>query len=62
MPLLYVILWIAVIGVVVWALATYIPMPDPIKKLLVIVAVVGIVLWLVSMFAPGGGPWIGRHP
>jgi len=63
MPLLYILFWIIVIGLLVWLAVTYIPMPDPLKKLLVAVAVIGIILWLISIWIPfGGGPVIGPPP
>jgi len=41
---------LAVIGVVLWAVTTYIPMNPSIKKILVIAVVVVVVLWLASVF------------
>ena len=68
MPLLYLILWIAAIGFVVWLVTTYIPMPDIFKKVILVVVAIAVVLWVLGMFAPLGGPVIGpgtgltRHP
>jgi hypothetical protein len=64
MPLLTLVVWIAVVGLVVWLVTTYIPMPEPFRKVIIVVAVVVLILWLVNAVVPltGGGPWIGRHP
>ena len=50
MPLLYVILVIVVVGVVLWAVTTYVPMAPPIKQILTAVVVLALVLWLLSAF------------
>jgi len=50
MPLVSVIIIIAVIGVIVWAINKYVPMPDNFKTLLNILAVVGVIVWLLSLF------------
>lgn len=61
MPIILFILWLAIIGVVTWAVVTYIPMPDAIKKLIIIVVVVLVVLWLVQLVGVlGSGPTIPR--
>jgi hypothetical protein len=46
----------AVVGVLVWAVVTYLPMPDPIKRVIVIGAVVILVLWLLSYIFGWWGP------
>lgn len=50
MPIIALVLWIALIGLAVWIIISYIPMPEAIKKLIVIVAVVAIVLWVITLF------------
>lgn len=59
MPLISLIVWIAVIGLIVWLITTYIPMPDAFKKVIIVVAVVVLILWVVTSILPGGGPVIG---
>lgn len=59
MPLLTVIIWIAIVGLIVWLVTNYIPMPDAFKKVIIVVAVVVLVLWVVAALLPGGGPVIG---
>lgn len=49
MPILLLLLWIALIGLAVWLVTTYIPMSDAFKRLIVIVAVVAVVLWILQL-------------
>ncbi len=44
------ILGLALLGFLAWVILTYIPMPDPIKKLIIVVIVVFVVLYLCSAF------------
>jgi len=50
MSLIALLVMLAVLGVICWALVTYIPMPQGIKTLIVIVAVVAGVLYALSAF------------
>jgi hypothetical protein len=50
MPLIELIIVIALVGVVMWAINTYIPMSAGMKKLLNIAVVVVVVLWLLKLF------------
>jgi len=50
MPLLHLIIVLVVVGVILWAINSYIPMQPTIKKILNVVVVVGVVLWLLSAF------------
>jgi hypothetical protein len=54
MPLMELILTLVVVGVVLWAINSYIPMQDPIKKILNIVVVVVVIIWLCSLFGVFG--------
>ena len=61
--MIQVLITVCVIGLLVWLATTYIPMPDPFRKIVIGVAVIGTVLWLLSIFGlltgiPG--PRIGR--
>jgi hypothetical protein len=49
MPILTLVIWLALLGLLVWLVTTYIPMPEPIKRLIVIVVVVLVVLWIVQL-------------
>ena len=59
MPLLTLVVYLALIGLVVWAVTTYIPMPAPIKTLIVVLVVVVIVLWIISLLGLVG-PMVPR--
>lgn len=48
--LIGIVLLIALIGLVVWLLTTYIPMPEQIKQLIIIFTVIVILLWLLQQF------------
>ena len=48
MSLVYIILVIAVVGILVWLINTYVTIIDPkFKQLINIVAIVGIIIWLL---------------
>jgi hypothetical protein len=49
MPLVSVIIIIALIGVIVWAVTKYIPMDPNFKTLIVILSIVVVVVWLLSL-------------
>ncbi len=51
MDLIILVLGIALIGLLVWAITTYIPMEPIFKTIIYIVAAVVLVLWLVRQFA-----------
>jgi hypothetical protein len=55
MPVINLIIILVVIGVLMWLVNTYIPMADPIKKILNIVVVIAVVLWLLSVFGVFAG-------
>lgn len=50
MSLIMLLLMLALLGVVTWAIVTYIPMPQGIKTVIVIVAVVAAVVYALSAF------------
>ena len=54
MGLIELIILIVVIGVLLWAVNTYIPMDAKIKNILNIVVVIVLVLFLLSLFLPLG--------
>lgn len=53
MSLIAVILILAVIGAIVWAVTTYIPMPRVVKGAIYVVALIVVLLWLLSLFGVG---------
>ena len=50
MPLLTIVLVLIVVGVLLWLVNEYVPMADPIKKILNGVVVIAVVLWLLNVF------------
>lgn len=50
MPLITIIITLVVIGAVLWAINTYIPMAKPIKTILNVVVVVVLCIWLLQVF------------
>lgn len=50
MSILGLLLVIAVIGLIAWALVTYIPMPSGIRTVIIIVAVVCAVIYALNAF------------
>lgn len=60
MDLITLIVVIAVVGVIVWALTTYVPMPPMFKNIIILVAILVVVLWVLSLFAPIPSLRVGR--
>jgi len=54
MPILYLILLLAILGVVMYLINKYIPMDEPYKKLLNIVVIIAVVIWLLREFGVFG--------
>ena len=50
MPLLPIIITIIVVGVLLWAVNTYLPMDPKLKQILNIVVVICVILWLLKAF------------
>lgn len=47
--MLHLILALALLGLIVWLITNYIPMPDVFKKVIIVVVVVFVILWLMSV-------------
>ena len=61
MPIIVLIIWLGLIGLITWAVITYIPMPPAIKTLIIAVVVIAVVLWILQMVGVGlGGPALPR--
>ena len=60
MPLVQLIIALVVVGVILWAVNTYIPMDATIKRILNVVVILVVVLWLLSVFGVLG-PISGMH-
>lgn len=50
MSLISLVIVLIVIGVLLWAANTYIPMDNKIKTIMNVVVVIAVVLWLLSAF------------
>ena len=48
MSLISLIVTLAIVGVILWAVITYIPMEPTIRKILIIAVVVIVVFWLLQ--------------
>lgn len=55
MSLISLIVVVVVVGVLLWAVESFIPMAPPIKRLLQIVVVLVLILWLLQAFGLLGG-------
>jgi hypothetical protein len=54
MSILYIILAIAICGLVLWLINTYLPMDPRFKKILNIVAIIALIIWLLKVFGVWG--------
>lgn len=54
LSLVTLIVILAVIGFAVWLVITYVPMPEPFKRALVVIVVLALLLWAVRAFVAGG--------
>lgn len=50
MPLIQVIIYLIVIGVLLWLINRYIPMASSIKSILNAVVVIFVIVWLLKVF------------
>ena len=50
MPLISLILMLALVGFLLWLLLTFVPMPDPFKKVIIVIVVIVLVLYLMQIF------------
>ena len=50
MPLINLIIILVVVGLILWAINSYIPMQPTIKKILNVVVIIVVVIWLLSVF------------
>ena len=54
MSLIALIVTLAVVGLIVWLVVTYIPMPEPFKTVIVAVAVLVLLLWVLQQLGVVG--------
>jgi hypothetical protein len=50
MPLIQLVVTLIVVGVLLWAMNTYIPMDPKIRQIINLVVVVAVVIWLLRVF------------
>lgn len=50
MPLIQLIIVLVVVGVVLWAINSFIPMQSTIKGILNLVVIIAVIIWLLSVF------------
>lgn len=55
MNLLYLIVVLVVVGLLLYAVNTWLPMDAKIKTILNVVVVLAVILWLLAAFLPGLG-------
>lgn len=48
MTILGLLLYLAIFGLILWLIVTFIPMPPPVKTVIIAIAVIFLVLWLMS--------------
>jgi hypothetical protein len=48
MSILTILLSLALFGFILYLIVTYIPMPEPIKKIIIAIAVLFLILWLLE--------------
>ena len=60
MSLLRLVLVLALLGLGVWVIITYIPMPAPIKQIIIAVVAILVVFWAITFLLGGGGLHIGH--
>ncbi len=48
--MIYLLLYLAIIGLIAWALVTYVPMPAGVQKVIIIVTIVACVIIALNAF------------
>jgi hypothetical protein len=57
--LLSILLGLAIVGLIVWLIITYIPMPAPFKTVILAIAAIVLIIWLLG-WLPSGAHLFGR--
>jgi ABC-type nitrate/sulfonate/bicarbonate transport system permease component len=55
MPVVQVLFWIVVIGLCVWAVNKWVPLPDTYMRIFNAIAIVATIIWIVLIVAD----WLG---
>ncbi len=50
------ILSLALVGFLCWLIITYIPMPDPVQKVIIVIVVIVMILYVLRMLGVGDLP------
>ncbi|MCU0592596.1 MAG: hypothetical protein MUC57_14120 [Desulfobacterales bacterium] len=50
MPLINLVIALVVVGVILWAINSYIPMQANIQKILNMVVIIAVIIWLLNVF------------
>lgn len=50
MDILTFVITLVVIGFVLWLLTTYVPMPEPYKRVVIVLVVLLVLIWAVRVF------------
>ena len=50
MPLIQLVIVLVVVGVILWAINSFIPMQATMKKILNAVVIIAVIIWLLSVF------------
>ena len=53
MALVTLLIVLAVVGFVVWLIVTYIPMPEPFRKVIIVIVVLVLLLYVVQLLLGG---------
>lgn len=61
MDLIHLIIILAVLGFALWLLLTYVPMPEPIKKVIIAVTVLALIIIVLQFAGIGTGLTMGHH-
>ncbi len=61
MPILSLVITLAVVGLVLYLLLTYIPMPAPVKTVIIAIVVIVFCVWLLQNFTGLGGLTVPTH-
>lgn len=54
MSIITIVIYLIVIGVLLWLINSFIPMARPIKTILNVVVVIAVVIWLLNVFGVMG--------
>ncbi len=47
--MIHLLLGIALVGLIVWLIVAFIPMPEPFKKVIIVVAIVFLIIYLMGV-------------